>query len=242
MEQAASWRRNSKVITIVKSLQNFYTLNSKYLLALHSCSESFGVAIKDTKNPEAILKSEVFNIGRSLSNKLISCVEKILPRRFWKQILRIGIANGPGSFTSTRLTISMARTIAQQINCPLDSMSCFHLMAPRLYKHLNQNQIWNPFWIKDDLPRRGIVAGKYQLFKIHKESDFHEFRELISPHLISSKKEINPSINASNNIKKDIISLINFSQHCHNLQVNSHWEKTLPIYPTSPIDNKNKNL
>ena len=130
-------------------MQNLYTSKSKYLLALHSCSESFGIAVKDIDNQENIIKTEVFNIGRSLSNKLLSCIEKILPRKFWKQIIRISVAKGPGSFTSTRLTLSMARTIAQQINCSLDSMSSFHLMAPRLYKDLNQNQNLHTFWIKD---------------------------------------------------------------------------------------------
>ena len=238
MEQAASWRRNSKVTNIISSLQNFYTSKSKYLLALHSCSESFGIAVKDTEKNETIIKSEIFNTGRSLSNKLFSCIEKVLPRKYWKQIIRISVAKGPGSFTSTRLTISMARIIAQQIDCSLDSISSFHLMAPRLYKNLHKNQVFEPFWIKDLLPRRGIIAAKYQLIKIHKESCFHEFIELTTPQLIANDKDINPSINASNNIEKDIISLINFSQHCQNLKVNSHWEKVLPIYPTSPIDKK----
>ena len=239
MEQASSWRRNSKITTIISSLQNFHTSKSKYLLALHSCSESFGIAVKDTENTEPIIKSEVFNIGRSLSNKLFSCIEKMLPKKFWKQIIRISVAKGPGSFTSTRLTVSMARTICQQINCSLDSISSFHLMAPRLYKSLNKNQIYNPFWIKDILPRRGVVAGKYQLIKIHKETNFHEFSEIISPKLIENEKGINPSINASNKIEEDIISLINFSQYCQSSNVSSKWEETLPIYPTSPIDNKN---
>ena len=138
MEQASSRRRNSKITIIINSLQNFHNSKSKYLLALHSCSESFGIAIKDTENPEKIIKSEVFNIGRSLSNKLFSCIETILPRKFWKQIIRISVAKGPGAFTSTRLTISLARTIAQQIDCSLDSISAFHLMAPRpvSYTHL----------------------------------------------------------------------------------------------------------
>ena len=236
MEQAASWRRYPKIVTIIKSLQNFYNSKSKYLLALHCCSESCGIAIKDTENPETIIQSKVFNLGRSLSNKLFICVENILPRKFWKQISRVSVAKGPGSFTSTRLIISMARTIAQQIDCSLDSISSFHLMAPRLYKDINQKNIFNPFWIKDALPRRGIVAGKYQLIKIHKESGFHEFNELIPPKLIRNENEINPSIKASKNIEKDIIELINFSQYCLNIKVNSHWGKTLPIYPTSPID------
>ncbi len=240
MEQATSRRRSSKIIIIINLLQNFHNSKSKYLLALHSSSESFGIAIKDAKNSEKTIKSEVFNIGRSLSNKLFSCVETILPRKFWKQIIRISVANGPGSFTSTRLTISMARMISQQIDCSLDSISSFHLMAPRLYKDLPKREILNPFWIKDFLPRRGIVAGKYQLVKIHKELNFFEFREIISPQLISNEVLINPSIKASNNVEKDIISLINFSQFCQNAKVQSNWQATLPIYPTSPIDHKNK--
>ena len=238
MEQATSRRRNSKIKIIINKLKNFHSSNSKYLLALHSCTESFGIAIKDTENPEKIIESKVFNIGRSLSNKLFSCIEKILPRNFWKHIIRISVVKGPGGFTSTRLTISMARTMAQQIGCSLDSMSSFHLMAPRLYKDLDENQILNPFWIEDIVPRRGILAGKYQLIKIHQESNFHEFREIISPQLISNKNLIKPSIKASKNIEKDIISLIKFSQYCQNSKVNSNWEKALPIYPTSPIDNK----
>ena len=238
MEQATPRRRNSKIKIIINKLKNFHSSNSKYLLALHSCTESFGVAIKDTENPEKIIESKVFNIGRSLSNKLFSCIETILPRNFWKHIIRISVVKGPGGFTSTRLTISMARTMAQQIGCSLDSMSSFHLMAPRLYKDLDENQILNPFWIEDIMPRRGILAGKYQLIKIHKESNFHEFREIISPQLISNKNLIKPSIKASKNIEKDIISLIKFSQYCQNSKVNSNWEKALPIYPTSPIDNR----
>ena len=207
-------------------------------MALHSCSESFGIAIKDTENPEKIIKSKICNIGRSLSNRFFSCIETILPRNLWKQITRISVAKGPGSFTSTRLTISMARTISQQIDCSLDSISSFHLMAPRLYKDLSNKQILNPFWITDILPRRGIVAGKYELFKIHKESNFYEFSEIIPPQLISNEKLLKPSIKASNNIEKDIVSLIDFSQHCHSLQVESNWKKTLPIYPTSPVDHQ----
>ena len=78
MEQDASGRSNSKLIIIISSLQNFYTSKSKYLLALHSCSESFGIAIKDLETPEKEIKSEVFNIGRALSNQLFICIEKIL--------------------------------------------------------------------------------------------------------------------------------------------------------------------
>ena len=221
-------------------MQNFHTSKSKYLLALHSSSESFGIAVKDVENPKSKIKSEVYNIGRSLSNKLFTCTERILPKKFWNQIIRISVAKGPGGFTSTRLTISMARIMSQQINCPLDSISSFHLMASRLYKDIQKSKVSNPFWIKEILPRRGVVAGKYKFIKINKETNFHEFEELITPQLIKNEKDINPSIESSNNLEKDIISLINFSQNCQSLNIKSYWGDALPIYPTSPIDNKNK--
>ena len=216
-------------------MDNFYSSHSKYLLALHSCSESFGIAVKDIKNPKGILKSNTFNIGRSLSNKFFSCIETLIPQKFWKDIIRITVAKGPGSFTSTRLSLSMSRAIAQQINCSLDAVSSFHIMAARLHKDLNQKEIYDPFWITDLLPRRGIIAGQYKLIKIHKKSNFYQFSELISPKLIKDTQEINPSIKALNNIEKDIISLMRFSEFYHKSKIFNNWMKALPIYPTSPI-------
>ena len=40
-------------------------------------------------------------------------------------------------------------------------------MAQRLHIDLNQSNIFDPFWIKDKSPRRGTIAGKYKLIKIH---------------------------------------------------------------------------
>ena len=238
MEQASSWRRNTYIICINNSLQNPHISKSKYLLALHSCSESFGVAVKDIDNPTKTIKSKVFDIGHSLSNKLFSCVETLLPKKSWRQIIRISVAKGPGSFTSTRLTLSMARTISQQIDCSLDAISTFRLMAQRLHNEINQESIYHAFWIKDVLPRRGFIAGKYQLLKIHDKSNFHEFNEVISPQLINNEQNLIPSINAKHNLEKDLISLIEISEFYKNLKVNSDWNKALPIYPTSPLDNK----
>ena len=217
-------------------MQNFHNSNSKYLLGLHNCSESFAVGIQDLENSKTNKKDQIFKIGRSLSNKIFNCIESLLPKEYWKQIIRIAVTTGPGSYTSTRLTLSIARTIAQQIGCSLDGISTFQLMASRLHPNLNLNQINDPFWIVDELPRRGIIAGQYQLIKSAEDSDFQEFNELIGPHLISNRKEINPSINASNDIEKDIIRLLEYSEFLYNSKIRNDWEKVLPIYPTSPVD------
>ena len=137
--------------------------NRRYLLALHSSTDDLGVAIIDLEDEDKRIKSSVFKAGRQLSNNLFKYVECLLPKEKWHDIARLAVATGPGSFTGTRLSLIMARTLAQQIDCPLDGISSFALMAPRLSTRLNSNEIKKPFWITKDLIRKGIIAGKYQI-------------------------------------------------------------------------------
>lgn len=217
------------------SSQIFHNSRSKYLLALHSCSETFGIAIKSINNPDTNRQTKTFSLGRSLSNKLFTCIETMLPKEYWKQIARISVATGPGGFTTTRLTISMARTLAQQIGCSLDSVSSFHLMASRLHKTLHEKDKYEPFWIKNLLPRRGIVAGQYKLDNLTKKSNSKDIIEITPPRLFGSNVSLSPSVNAVDNVKEDIIQLLDLSYVSHLSAFNNSWEKVLPIYPTSPV-------
>ena len=220
---------------INNSSQIFNNSPSQYLLALHSCSETFGIAIKNINNPDTNIQSKTFKLGRSLSNKLFTCIETLLPKEYWKQIARISVSTGPGGFTTTRLSISMARALSQQIGCSLDSKSSFHLMASRLHKNLEKKNKFEPFWIKNLLPRRGIVAGKYKLDNLKNNLNFDNFIEIIPPKLFSNNDYLIPSVDAIENVKEDIIKLLDLSYFSHLSSVNNSWEEVLPIYPTSPV-------
>ena len=107
------------------------------VLALHSCSETFGVglqALSQADQPAAAARMETFPAGRHLSNRLLECVETVLPARDWPRLVRLGVATGPGGFTGTRLSVVMARTLAQQLELPLDGVSGFWLMARRFWR------------------------------------------------------------------------------------------------------------
>jgi len=211
--------------------------NSKYLLALHGSTETLGVGILDLANPKESKRSATFTLGRKLSNQLFDCVEKVLTRSAWKQIDRLAVATGPGGFTGTRVTIAMARIIAQQLKCSLDGFSSFELMASRLAVNLEPNKREEPFWIKDNLKRRGTVAGQYKLQKSNLAFPKPEITELTRPHLITKNEKIYPAINASNDIESDIIELLELSYLKKLKGIKNRWETVLPIYPTSPIDN-----
>ena len=66
--------------------------SSQLLLALHSCTDRFGVAVQESVGAPRVA---VFDDGRSLSNSLIERVDSLLPRSRWSKIqglagLRIG--------------------------------------------------------------------------------------------------------------------------------------------------------
>ena len=222
----------------LKTTEALDSKKSSLLLALHSSTESLGVGVWDSSRPpNSTHRIEIFPIGRSLSNKLIECVEEILPKHLWSKLSRIAVAIGPGGFTSTRLTVVMARTLSEQLNCPLDGISSFELMAPRLIKSIPFKKRKDPFWIIQPLKRRGIIAGKYlvkeQVSDLSKQT---EVLEIEAPHLLPIGSKVEPALEATEDLHSDVIRLLNISATSHHLKKKANWNNVLPIYPTSPVD------
>ena len=193
--------------------------NPPLLLALHSCTDRFGIAVQDGSGKPRVA---VFDDGRGLSNSLIERVDALLPRSRWSQLQGLAVATGPGGFTGTRLTVVMARTLAQQLACPLLGVSGFALMAQRLQCREQ------PFWITQELPRRGVVAGCYRL-------DGETVTELEPPHLLSEGQIVTPALEAEVDVEADVAALLAVLQQ--RLEPGDHlpWQAVLPIYPTSPV-------
>ena len=198
------------------------------LLALHSCSDRFGMALQDPEQPEAGSLVQVHPDGRGLSNSLISRVQALLPPERWPQLQGLAVATGPGGFTGTRLTVVMARTLAQQLGCPLLGVSSYALMAPRLVKQLPGSMQEQPFWITQELPRRGVVGGQYQISsgRVH---------ELSLPALLPEGSSPQPALVAELDVAEDVARLLHLLQRSHAAGAALPWPTVLPIYPTSPV-------
>lgn len=204
-----------------------------WLLALHSSSDSLGVGLQrlGATQPERL---ERFPLGRSLSNGLFDCLESVLPASAWPQLGRLAVATGPGGFTGTRLTVVLARTLAQQLALPLDGISSFRLMARRLLSGSQPPGAAGPFWLLQELPRRGVVAGLYgadpgqpggvaelEVPKLHRGSD------ALAPYPIHS---------AEVRLPEDVIQLLDFSAASAAAGLAAPWQPVLPLYPTSPVE------
>ena len=198
------------------------------LLALHSCSDSFGMALLDPEQPGAEPLVQVHPDGRGLSNSLIARVQALLPPGRWPQLQGLAVATGPGGFTGTRLTVVMARTLAQQLDCPLLGVSSYALMAPRLERQLPQSMQGQPFWITQYLPRRGLVGGRYQI-------SADQVQELSLPTLLPQGASPQPAVEAQLDVAEDVARLLQLLQRRHRAGAAMPWAEVLPIYPTSPV-------
>lgn len=206
-----------------------------WLLALHSSSECLAVALQPLGWPEEPAQAECFPIGRGLANRLLPCVEALLPARKWPDLGRLAVAIGPGGFTGTRLTVAMARTLAQQLNLPLDGISSFHLIARRL---LAAEPSADPLILRQPLPRHGVVAGLYR-------GDARTpagVREQCAPRLWRSEAELTQALGehahrpAEPLLPDDARQLLAFSQAAAALGQPACWATVVPLYPTSPVD------
>ena len=201
---------------------------SPLLLALHSCSDSFGMALLDPDQPGEGCLVQVHPDGRGLSNSLISRVQALLPSERWPQLQGLAVATGPGGFTGTRLTVVLARTLAQQLGCPLLGVSSYALMAPRLELNLPGSAQGQPFWITQELPRRGVVGGQYQITA-------GQVHELSQPTLLPEGCSPEPAVEAQLDVAKDVERLLQLLQRSHAAGTALPWTTVLPIYPTSPV-------
>lgn len=219
-----------------------------WLLALHSSGDGFGVGLlawppspgvavgpagAAAAAVESLLRQarlERFDTGRDLSNRLLPCLESVLPAAEWPRLRRLAVAIGPGGFTSTRLTVVLARTLAQQDDLPLDAISSFLLIARRLRRG-SQPPV-DPFWLVQELPRRGRVAGLYGL----DPATAGGVAELERPRLRQAEERLPGDWRpAEPCLPEDVAELLAISASRALAGLAAPWQEAVPIYPTSPV-------
>ena len=129
---------------------------------IHSTENSFGFGYRKNNTPESdVLFIKKFD--NDLCNNLINDLNKFISKENLQKINKLSVSIGPANFNASRLIVVLARTISQQINCPLDSFSSFEIMAKRIAL---KNDIFinkKSFWIFKKLKRKGFIAGKYEI-------------------------------------------------------------------------------
>ena len=130
------------------------------LLVIHSTDNSLGFGYRENNN----LESDEFFIqefDKDLCNNLIVDFNKFISKENLEKVKKISALY----FNASRLIVVLARTISQQINCPLESYSAFEIIAKRIAKENNIFMNKKSFWIYKTLKRKGFIAGKYEILR-----------------------------------------------------------------------------
>ncbi len=213
----------------LKGSQNF----SK--LVIHSTDNSFGFGFRKKNN---LGSDELFikEFDKDLCNNLIVDFKEFISKENLQNVNMITVSIGPANFNASRLIIVLARTISQQINCPLYGFSSFEIMAKRIALKNNIFSNKQSFWIYKKLKRKGYITGKYEIFHNDKENSDLVIRESVLPKVVRELESKEPFFEADFNDKDDLKELLDLSnKNLLKINVNS-WQKVLPLYPLSPIN------
>jgi tRNA A37 threonylcarbamoyladenosine modification protein TsaB len=213
----------------------FKQIENNHTLVIHSTDYSFGFGYRKNNN----LQSDEFFIKKfdnDLCNNLINDFKKFISKENLQKVNKISVSIGPANFNASRLIVVLARTISQQINCPLDSFSSFEIMAKRIASKNNIFTNKQSFWIYKKLKRKGFIAGKYEICHNEKIPRDLVIKEIILPKVVKEFESEELFLEANYDDEEDLKELLDLSnKNLLNTNVNS-WQKVLPLYPISPIN------
>ena len=204
-------------------------------LVIHSTDNSFGFGYRKNNNLES---DELFikKFDNDLCNNLINDLNKFISKENLQKINKLSVSIGPANFNASRLIVVLARTISQQINCPLDSFSSFEIMAKRIASKNNIFTNKQSFWIYKKLKRTGFIAGKYEIFHNKQKNADLVIRETVLPKVIKEFNSKELVFEANYDDKEDLREIFNLSnKNLLNINIKS-WQKVLPLYPISPVN------
>ena len=213
----------------LKQRENYPTL------VIHSTDNSFGFGYRKNNTLES---DELFikKFDNDLCNNLINDLNKFISKENLQKINKLSVSIGPANFNASRLIVVLARTISQQINCPLDSFSSFEIMAKRIASKNNIFINKKSFWIYKKLKRKGVIAGKYEICHNHNNPSDLFIRETILPKVVKELDSKELFFEAIYDDKEDLKELLDLSnKNLLNSNIDS-WQKVLPLYPISPIN------
>ena len=205
------------------------------ILVIHSTDNSFGFGYRKNNTLESD-KLFIKKFDNDLCNNLINDLNKFISKENLQKVNMISVRIGPANFNASRLIVVLARTISQQINCPLNSFSSFEIMAKRIASKNNIFKNRQSFWIYKKLKRKGLIAGKYEVCQNEKTPPDLVIRENILPKVVKEFESEEVFLEANYDDKEDLKELLNLAnENLLNSNLDS-WRKVLPLYPISPIN------
>ena len=206
------------------------------ILAIHSTDNSFGFGYRENNDDDKSDELFIKKFDNDLCNNLVVEFNKFISKENLQKVNKISVSIGPANFNASRLIVDLARTISQQINCPLGSYSSFEIIAKRIALKNNIFINKQSYWIYKKLKRKGYIAGKYEINHNEQRNEDLVIRETVSPKVIKELKRNELSFEANYHDKEDLKEFLDLSNKNLLSANRNSWERVLPLYPISPIN------
>lgn len=123
------------------------------VLAFDTSSKALSLAILEDKQ---VLTEMTINIKKNHSITLMPAIDFLMASLDWtpKDLDRIVVAEGPGSYTGLRIAVATAKTLAHTLNIELVGMSSLLALVP-----YQQEGLFVPLM---DARRNNVYAGFYE--------------------------------------------------------------------------------
>jgi tRNA threonylcarbamoyl adenosine modification protein YeaZ len=181
-------------------------------------------------------RHQVWDLGRDTSTLLHAYLVDFLPPQTWQDLAFIAVAKGPGGFTSARIGVVTARTLAQQLDIPLFGISTLAAVAWEAAKTLDDS-----INIAVQMP-----AQRGEVFVAIYQSDRpqNQLIEILPDavmsleaweNLLKKQDTAHHLITAEGNLGRYVTSISEIAQTHWNHGLRPHWSEVLPFYGQHPV-------
>jgi tRNA threonylcarbamoyl adenosine modification protein YeaZ len=204
----------------------------KYGLALHTSSPALGLAISSNADD---VRCQTWDLGRETSNYLHPYLLDFLKPQTWQDLGWLAVANGPGGFTGTRLGVVTVRTLGQQLNLPVFTISSLAAIAW-------QSQQVGVLAISMSAQRGEVFGAVYTL-----STDCQELTTILPDTVFSSADwdtqlaHFKPShhhiVPQSANLADTVAGVLALARIAADRGERPDWSQALPFYGQHPVVN-----
>lgn len=113
------------------------------ILAINTASKETAVALVEGKPPDATLLTEQSWVSEANeSQKVLPAIQEMLQKtdKTWEDLSEIFVVKGPGSYTSLRVGITIANTLAWKLDIPMLTTDTFEIWEARLSEKERQSK------------------------------------------------------------------------------------------------------
>lgn len=210
--------------------------SAQYGLALHTTTQDLGLALSNFSKDH---RSQTWNLGRALSTHLHSHLSEFIQPQTWKDLAFIAVARGPGSFTSTRIGVVTARTLAQQLEIPLFAPSTLAVMAWSQRSHLHSSSgVLPDIAVQMPAQRGEVFVG------IYKAAESPVLATLMSDTVMTVEAWLQKLkgwstpyylVQADSNLGASVTDLLDLAYQDWQHGLRPQWSEALPFYGQHPV-------